>query len=437
MKIVAVHIRDFKRLRDVKVTPEADRVLLLVGGKNAQGKSSLLDALTAAFGGKRALPPDPVRRGAPDAEIRVDLDNGMSIVRRIAPGGETVLEVRDADGALKSPQAVLDKLVGERFLDPLAFLGLPAKDQREALLKLVDRDGKIAELDARRERGTTKRADIARDLRKAEGELARLPVVTPGEEIAVADLAAEGRKLEEVQRAADAAHARKAKAADMVDSAGSMCDDLRRRIEALQAQLADAERKLAGWQKEHAEACTAADETAQAAIAAAARRTEIADRIASAQAHNRKVAQDQAAAARRAEVEGDVLRFRTEHAKVENGIADIDRQKAALLAAAQLPVPGLSVNDGAVTLDGVPLAQASQAERYRVAVALQIAAAPNLADIWVHDGSLLDEDSLALLAEVAQAAGVRLWVERVGDRDPGAIVIHDGTVRAAAQGAAA
>jgi DNA repair exonuclease SbcCD ATPase subunit len=37
----------------VEITPDADRVLILIGGKNAQGKSSLLDALTVAFGGKR------------------------------------------------------------------------------------------------------------------------------------------------------------------------------------------------------------------------------------------------------------------------------------------------------------------------------------------------------------------------------------------------
>lgn len=430
MKITAIAVRDFKRLRDVKIAPDADRALLCVGGKNAQGKSSLLDSLTAAFGGKRSMPTDPVRRGAKDAEIRVDLDNGLSIVRRIDAGGETVLEVRDADGAVRSPQAVLDKLVGGRFLDPLAFLSLAAKEQREALLRLIDKDGRIAGLDQKRERACTKRTDVGRDLKKAEGELERLPEVTPGAPIDIRALNALAQELGEVLRKADQAKDRQVRAMNQRDAASA-------HVEKAKAELADAERKLAGWQTELDKATKDLEDAATGALSAATQRNAIAEKIETAQAHNRQAAIDEAAATRRSEVAGEVLRKRTEHAEVEATIAEIDKRKAETLAAAELPVAGLGVDDGAVTLNGVPLGQASQAERYRVAVALQIAAAPNLADIWVHDGSLLDEDSLALLAEVAQAAGVRLWVERVGDRDPGAIVIHDGTVRAQAAEVAA
>jgi hypothetical protein len=60
-----------------------------------------------------------------------------------------------------------------------------------------------------------------------------------------------------------------------------------------------------------------------------------------------------------------------------------------------------------------------------------MAASPGLDDVWIRDGALLDDDSLQLLAEEADKAGKRCWVERVGDRDPGAIVIQDGRVRAA------
>lgn len=430
MKITAIAVRDFKRIRDVKLAPDADRALLAIGGKNAQGKSSLLDSLTAAFGGKRALPPEPVRRGAKDAEIKIELDNGLVVLRTIDAAGDTVLEVRDADGAVRSPQAVLDKLVGGRFLDPLAFLALPAKDQREALLKLIDQDRRIAELDAKRERASTRRTEIGRDLKKAEGELARLPEVTPGQEIDIRALSAQASELGEVMRRADQAKDRQVRASNQRDVAAA-------EVASAKAKLAEAERKLTGWEDELAKAQADLETAATGALSAVVQRRAIEEQLEKAQAHNRAVSMDQAAATRRAAVASDLLAYRTEHAKAENAIAEIDRRKAEALAAAQLPVPGLGVDDGAVTLNGVPLNQASQAERYRVAVALQIAAAPNLADIWVHDGSLLDDDSLALLAEVAQAAGVRLWVERVGDRDPGAIVIHDGTVRAAAEGAAA
>ena len=53
---------------------------------------------------------------------------------------------------------------------------------------------------------------------------------------------------------------------------------------------------------------------------------------------------------------------------------------------------------------------------------------PKLADIWVRDGAVLDDESLAVLEQQAAASGHTIWVERVGSRDPGVIVIHDGQV---------
>jgi recombinational DNA repair ATPase RecF len=108
VKITAAHITNFKRIKDVELRPDADRALILIGGKNAQGKSSILDALTAAFGGKKAEPQDPIRHGADAAEIRVELDGGELSIRRVINGEGSLLEVRDRMGAIKSPQAILD-----------------------------------------------------------------------------------------------------------------------------------------------------------------------------------------------------------------------------------------------------------------------------------------------------------------------------------------
>jgi hypothetical protein len=131
MRITAVASRTSSASATSSIRPEADRVIILIGGKNAQGKSSALDALTVAFGGKRAAPADPVRHGADEADIDVELDGGaLTITARSTPDGDSKLEVREKGSVIRSPQARLDKLVGARFLDPIAFLQLSATDQR-------------------------------------------------------------------------------------------------------------------------------------------------------------------------------------------------------------------------------------------------------------------------------------------------------------------
>jgi len=77
VKISAIKIKNFKRIKDISIEPGADKAVLLIGGKNAQGKSSVLDALTAVFGGGKQSPADPVRHGTDEASISVRLDDGI------------------------------------------------------------------------------------------------------------------------------------------------------------------------------------------------------------------------------------------------------------------------------------------------------------------------------------------------------------------------
>jgi hypothetical protein len=109
-------------------------------------------------------------------------------------------------------------------------------------------------------------------------------------------------------------------------------------------------------------------------------------------------------------------------------IAKIDAAKADLLAGASFPVPGLGFNDTGVTYQGVPLEQASGAERLRVAIGVAIAASKGLADVWIRDAALLDDDSLATIEQLALEHDVRVWLELIKAPDDGAIVISDGMV---------
>lgn len=443
MRITAAHITNFKRIESVRITPGADRTIILLGGRNGQGKSSTLDALTAAFGGKKLQPADPVRHGAAEAEIRVELDDGDLTIRRvIQPDGESVLEVRDRLGAMKSPQAVLDKLIGARFLDPLQFLALPAKEQRAQLMRLIGEAQRIAELDGKRERAFTKRTEVGRDLTRAEGELARLPAVEPGTPIDVAELTAEAKRIAELeregailQRTREQCERETIQARAKLSSIVAERQKLEAEIERLKARVVELGVQSANWAKD-AETCEAKEREATAKVdeftdrleALRPRREEIDADLARADQHNRTVYAAQAQGQRRAEVAETVAKLQAERDAITKTIAVIDGRKAEILAAAKLPVEGLGLDDDGITLGGVPFAQASGAERFRVALALAIAASPGLDDVWVRDAALLDGENVSLIQEQAAAAGKRVWLERVGTNDPEVIVISDGRV---------
>src|SRR5690606_9517554 len=103
-------------------------------------------------------------------------------------------------------------------------------------------------------------------------------------------------------------------------------------------------------------------------------------------------------------------------------IQAIDQQKADMLAKAPFPVCGLGFDENGVTLNGLPFDQASSAERLRVSVAMGIALNPKLRVMLIRDGSLLDSDSLALVAQMAEEHDTQVWVERVSEGEDVSVI---------------
>ena len=59
--IVELQVENFKRVSAVTLRPNAG--VTTISGRNGQGKSSTLDAIQAALGGKSAAPSKPVPTG--------------------------------------------------------------------------------------------------------------------------------------------------------------------------------------------------------------------------------------------------------------------------------------------------------------------------------------------------------------------------------------
>ena len=79
MKIISFKAENFKRLVSVEITPKGN--VVKITGKNAEGKSSILDAIWCACGGKDVMPEKPIRAGQESATIELDLGE-LKIKRR-------------------------------------------------------------------------------------------------------------------------------------------------------------------------------------------------------------------------------------------------------------------------------------------------------------------------------------------------------------------
>jgi hypothetical protein len=428
LEITAVDVRHFKRLADVHVETGAHRNLLLIAGKNTQGKSSLMDALSAALGGKDALPADPVRHGADRAEIVVALDGGRYTITRTITGkgkeAKSSLRIVGPDGPVAAPQTWLDSLVSGRFLDPVAFLARDAKAQRQILLALVGVD--VDAIDAERKAVFEARTQVNRDAKAAAARRDGIgaPPPAPPATRPLVEIQAEGDKIAAQLAEAAAVRATAAQAAKALEARKADRARWARELERLRAEIERAERELAAADQAIAAAEAPAPEVDTAVLEA--RRAELRAEYAAANARAAWEAAAKAHAAQLDRADAEVLRLQAEADAKTIALAEIDARKAKLLAAAEMPVPGLEVGDDGLLLGGVPFGQASQAERLRCALAIAMRQSPKFRDIWVRDGALLDEDGIEIVREVAAAQDCRVWLEVVGEDAPAAIVIRDG-----------
>lgn len=425
MKILALKSSNIKRLSVVEITPDGN--LITIGGKNGAGKSSVLDSIAYALGGAALVPEEPIRMGATEAHVRVDLGD-LIVTRKFRlvtkDGGETntisELEVKSKDGAVfPSPQGMLNQLIGKLSFDPLQFARSDKHTRYQTLKTLVSLD--TSEIDSRRAAAAGQRADLKKRVTMAEARVRGLVVHmnVPEEEVNFDDVKA---KMAEVQK--------------LNEHASRLKGDIRARnaeVENLKKlQIADEEEmaRLVARMDQRAKAITqlldgaktSEDELAAMSIPDPAtiqesidKLTEINEKVRANKLHR------EAVAARDALVQ--------ELSLLEAHVAKADADKQAAMEAVKFPIEGLGFHDEEVTFKALPFEQASMAEQIRVSVAIGLALNPKLKVLLVRDGSVLDNASRQALAEQAAAADAQVWMEMVAESKDGVtVLIEDGHV---------
>ena len=438
---------DFLRLELVSLRLDGPG-LTQITGDNASGKSSLLRSIMAALGGKEALPAQPVRRGAKKSEIEVDL--GDKIVKlRVREDRSATLTVEGKDGAVfRSPQALLNEMVGKLAFDPLDFLA-KEKEQAATLRRLVGID--TTAMDAERQQVFDSRTLVNRECKLLDAQLDGIVVPEhPGEFVP-----AEIRRKENVtaltvryQAAFDTNRSNDAER-DRLDECDSVLKDARQRVEQLKEELAAAENDLDDASREYTEQQAKVEALVDHdLIAAAAQLRELeatnAEIAAEEQAESKRHQEYQERWNRRQSVlstrdakEAETRAKHNEAGRLTLRMDRIDEEKAALLSSSKFPCPGLGIDGETVTYNGLPLRQASTGEQLSVCLSVAAALNPRLRVLLVRSGNDLDQNRLRQTAEWATANGYQVLLERVAGDTPIGIVIEAGKVALDARAGAA
>lgn len=143
MKINKLEIENVKRIKAVKVKPSVNG-LTVIGGKNGQGKTSVLDAIAWALGGDRYRPSEAKNHDSTiPPTLHIVLSNGLVVERK---GKNSDLKVTDPNGQ-KAGQQLLNEFVEQLALDLPKFMESSAKEKANTLLRIIGVGDRLAELE--------------------------------------------------------------------------------------------------------------------------------------------------------------------------------------------------------------------------------------------------------------------------------------------------
>lgn len=429
-KIVKLVSQNVKKVRAISITPDGNMVV--ISGANGVGKSSLLDSILYAMGGGSTIPAKPVRKGQTKAKIEVDL--GDLVVRRtFTAAGGTALTVTTAAGVpQKSPQEILDRMVGKLTFDPLAFMRMKPPEQEKLLKDLAGLD--FTKLDQERAKVYEDRTAVNREVKSLEARLAvvgTVPDGTPDAEVSAGEI------MEEQRKAAATNSANQIKRGELTNSAGALrnlagsVNDWTKEIDRLKRNLAEAEAKLVqamedqkSASEEHAKLKAEVDALVDVDLSG------FADRLKEVEQQNKFVRQKKS----RADLRKQITEKKAEADELSTRTDEIDGEKRTAILEAKFPIDGLVVSEeGGVMFDSLPLDQASTSGQLKVSLAIGMALNPKLRIVLMREGSFLDADSRKYVADWAEKNDMQVWLEVVGDGGETAVVIEDGMVAGAAE----
>lgn len=415
VKIVTFEAENVKRVKCVQMAP-SENGLTIIGGKNRNGKTSVLDAITYALGGEKCRPKNFTREGsAVPGKIRIELSNGLIVERS---GKNAALKVTDPSG-----QKAGQKLLNE-FIEPLAlnlpkFMNATDKEKSETLLQIIGVGDELARLDKEESIAYGERTLIGRDADKKSklAEALEYYADAPEELVSASELI----KKQQAILARNGENQRKRERVKEITFEKHRIYDEAQRLEQQIADLqARLEERRQAYEKVAEDEAIAMKDAGQLHDESTA---EIEASIANIEEINRRVRANNTKAIAIDEAE----QLRHEYESMTAKIESIRDARKALLDGADLPLEGLGVTDGALTYNNQAWSDMSGAEQLIVSTAIVRKLNPECGFVLMDKLEQMDMDTLKEFGAWLEKEGLQVIATRVSTGEECSIVIEDGT----------
>ena len=409
VKINKLEIENVKRVKAVTIEPTSNGLTIL-GGNNNQGKTSVLDAIAWALGGNKYKPSKPARDGSMNPPtLRLELSNGLIVERK---GKNSDLKVTDPSGQ-KAGQQLLDSFVEELALNLPKFIESSAKDKANTLLQIIGVGEKLWELDRKEERLYNERrtiGQIADQKKKYAAEQPHFPEA-PNELVSIADLIHEQQEI----LARNGENAKKRQNRENIVNSLHLSEA---RLKQLKEQLAQEEATHESLMSDYIAANKSIEDLVDEST------EEIEESIANIEEINRKVR----ANLDKEKAEEDAKQYGSQYDKLTKEIQDVRDERTSLLDSADLPLLGLSVEDGELVFEGQKWDNMSGSQQLRVATAIVRKLKPECGFVLLDKLEQMDIPTLTEFGKWLESEGLQAIATRVSSGEECQIIIEDGYV---------
>ncbi|MBQ8514650.1 MAG: AAA family ATPase [Ruminococcus sp.] len=405
IKINTLEFENVKRIKAVKLEPTATG-LTIIGGKNNQGKTSVLDAIAWALGGDKYKPTSAARDGAyTDPMLRVELSNGLIIERK---GKNSSLKVIDPDGN-RSGQQLLNTFISAFALDLPKFMNASDREKADILLQIIGVGDQLSALETEESRLYNQRTAVGRiadQKKKYASELVHWEGV-PETPVSASELITKQQEI--LLKNAD--HQRKRQNLHELEDA----------YERTKRQQCEIMMKMKQLEDDLAVARSEASDLQDESTA------ELENNIASIDALNAKIRDN----LNKEQAEDEAKQYEDEYIGLTAQITDLRQQKQDLLQNANLPLPQLTVENGKLLYKSRQWDSMSGSDQLKAATAIVRCLNPDCGFVLLDKLEQMDLDTLREFGEWLTAEGLQAIATRVSTGDECSIIIEDGCVNSA------